>query len=437
MRIWQAVVELRTVSPVSVASPESARSKGDVDLPIARDPSGRPYIHASSIAGALRQHAARVNPEWEHLLFGGPAADLPEDSSEGDAVLTPSAVRFLGTSVDLGESTHTRAQTAISRWSGSAASGALRTRESLPPGTAIKVFLVAENLSEEQSAALRDCLKTWTPRLGGATSTGFGDTTVVSVSQRKLDLAREADLRVWLSNSGPSSFAGAGFTELKLNRAVAQAPHQIKFRLTGDLRVGTGRARESVLLLERDAEKRPMIPGTSWKGVFRSRAEFILRTVGIGACRSTDDGACGVCAACQLFGYSARGTGTGPIGQRSRVRFWDSPVENATEAKRTHVSIDRFTGGAARGRLFTEEVVATGKVTVRFQIDEAVESWALPLLQWVARDINDGYVGVGHGTTRGLGFLELQIHIEPDSKWQNRCRDYLEAHVPEGDPDAQ
>lgn len=34
-------------------------------------------------------------------------------------------------------------------------------------------------------------------------------------------------------------------------------------------------------------------------------------------------------------------------------------------------------------------------------------AWAKSLLDWVAWDIHEGYLGVGHGTTRGMGWLEL------------------------------
>jgi CRISPR/Cas system CSM-associated protein Csm3 (group 7 of RAMP superfamily) len=143
--------------------------------------------------------------------------------------------------------------------------------------------------------------------------------------------------------------------------------------------------------------------------VFRTRAEFILRSIGMPTCNSTDERPCGSpkCITCDLFGYTGSEAGEGPVGRRGALRFRTSTITGSRTVRKTHVAIDRFTGGARRGQLFTEEVLEGAQTCLEVVVPEH-HSWALPLLDWVAWDIHEGFVGVGHGTTRGLGSLRLK-----------------------------
>jgi CRISPR/Cas system CSM-associated protein Csm3 (group 7 of RAMP superfamily) len=142
----------------------------------------------------------------------------------------------------------------------------------------------------------------------------------------------------------------------------------------------------------------PLVPGTSWKGLFRARAGFILRTLHGEEAACTDQTGCGTCLLCDLFG-SARA--------RGRLAFPDSPVTNAVTEKRTHVAIDRVTGGARDKLLFSREVVTRGTLTLRVLPLAPLQPWHRPLLAHIVRDLHDGLIGVGGGTQRGSGTLTL------------------------------
>jgi len=180
----------------------------------------------------------------------------------------------------------------------------------------------------------------------------------------------------------------------------------------------------------RDAET-VYLPGSSIKGVVRSAAERILRTVGADACDPLDhQGRCQreasnkgdeiarrgsheehpqaavyamLCTACRTFGSQALA---------GRVSFSDAyPPEaeraraNATE-RRSGVSIDRKTGGPARGKLFDMELVTRGAFDTSIHLAN-VELWQLALLGIVLHDIETGFVRFGSAKSRGLGHVRI------------------------------
>ena len=156
---------------------------------------------------------------------------------------------------------------------------------------------------------------------------------------------------------------------------------------------------------EPDGNHRPLyrrngsvvIEGSTLKGIVRSRAEYILRTVAgdAGICCDSSTAPCAVCPTCELFGSPEH---------RGRLRFLSSPIEDPViEDRRMHVAIDRVSGGATDRLLFSEEVVLSGRFHLRVEAEVGVPDWAANLLRAAVRDMHDGYVGVGSDTARGLG----------------------------------
>ncbi len=155
-----------------------------------------------------------------------------------------------------------------------------------------------------------------------------------------------------------------------------------------------------------NGEKTVVIPGSSIKGVFRSRAEKLL------------DGSCAVfrsncswagkkgdsiesryiknCPACRMFGS---------LSLKSRVEFKDAFPKDGTELKTTtrhNVGINRVTGAAMKGALFEPEVLEEGVFAVSFVIKNYF-LWQLKTLILVIQDINEGLVTFGGVTSRGFG----------------------------------
>jgi CRISPR-associated protein Csm3 len=151
------------------------------------------------------------------------------------------------------------------------------------------------------------------------------------------------------------------------------------------------------------------LPGSSLKGVFRSRYEAIINglleddraccnvAVQFNSCKTVKNYQDG-CPACKLFG-STKVAG--------RIRFIDAyPIGTPILGHRHGVGIDRITGGASGTAKYDYEIVEEAKFEVTIWM-ENYELYQMALLLQVLQDIDDGFVGFGMGTTRGNGYMQV------------------------------
>jgi len=172
----------------------------------------------------------------------------------------------------------------------------------------------------------------------------------------------------------------------------------------------------------------PYIPGSSLKGVLRSHAERLARSMtaaGDGACnlfgrQSEDDSPCWhvlgdpnalhqqpvpateaypvLCPICKLFGSPFLA---------SRLRIGDAylvapPGRELRLPRRDGVGIDRRRGAAADGAKYDFEFWDSGAFQARVSVQN-FELWHLGLLAHVLHALEVGQISVGFGTRRGLG----------------------------------
>lgn len=208
----------------------------------------------------------------------------------------------------------------------------------------------------------------------------------------------------------------------------------------------------------RSGEKdEPFIPGSSLKGVIRSYAEKICRSLKddpVPVCLpylkpkgKAEKGeerqySCGLlfekfkkdkkletvptpdvyrlsCPACRLFGSHCF------IG---RLATSDAYLTESFKAQgrpvfeiRDSVAIDRITGGVANGP-FDLEVLTRGEFGTSLDIRN-FERWQLGMIALVLRDMEEGLVRIGFGKSRGLGRFKARIthfgityyHRKPDT----------------------
>jgi len=218
------------------------------------------------------------------------------------------------------------------------------------------------------------------------------------------------------------------------------------------LRVGTGRATEPVgtdLPVIRDELDRPFIPGSSFKGVLRARAESLIRGVVPGNCR----GAClptgqeaercisntlmaktrkqaarqnwsdqqmtdwvwgQSCLACRTFGSPWLA---------SHVQVKDLAVDTSRWfgqfQVRDGVAIDRDTETVAGVQLYNYEVVpADTRFDCQVVVDNA-QAWQLGLFWLTLQPFIQGEMSLGGFRSRGLGRVRL---IGPDGSQQPAMR---------------
>lgn len=393
MAVTLIVAEIEILEPWIIAVPEVARA---IDRPISTDGASRPFVPGSSLAGSLRQHLRSLGAAAMYMGSERPAG--AGGGGEGDQ-LEPSALRILGTSTYVPKPVALRRQTAVDRHSGAAKGRMLRSSQLAPRGTIVTAYLQCEGGRDER---LLQAIASWKPFVGGGRTHGLGAGRIRSVLWGELDLEREEGLRLWLTLSGPALHSRVALKEADLPGptdplwAIAA-----RFRIVDPVLIGRHPSRTDRPDVEPLSDNGvPVIDGSSLKGVLRSRSEFILRSCGIDACNTSPAG-CGTCPACDLFGHPE---------QAAAVRIQGSSIQEAELESRTHVAIDRVTGGSAESLLFEEEVVVAGYFDL---VIEAVEGRELPLwtrglLLHVLADLNDGMIGIGSRTTRGYGTVRLE-----------------------------
>ncbi len=165
------------------------------------------------------------------------------------------------------------------------------------------------------------------------------------------------------------------------------------------------------------------IPGSSLRGIMRSHAEKIVRTIcpENTCCNPLEkDTKCknknykDSCIICKLFGST---------GTAGRIHIHDSDkivVTTDNVIERTGNAIDRFTGGVSEsdghGALFKNTMLEGSIFKTQITIHN-FEIWQLGLLAYILRDFNvfsekdeSGLITIGSGKNRGLGRVKGKIN---------------------------
>jgi CRISPR/Cas system CSM-associated protein Csm3 (group 7 of RAMP superfamily) len=209
--------------------------------------------------------------------------------------------------------------------------------------------------------------------------------------------------------------------------------------LTNDTTAAVHSGFDSVPLLDVvSTNGNPILPGASLRGVLRSHAERIARTLAtleaanLGdflakcpACNPVESGDenaalanCDtllrkvakipdedevtedkLCLACRLFGSTRRG---------SRLIVEDAEADANTLRKvLDFLAIDRFTGGGKEGAKFDAVALWQPAFSVPLHLENPA-SWELGWLMLVLRDMQDEMLTVGFGGVKGFGRARLE-----------------------------
>lgn len=185
----------------------------------------------------------------------------------------------------------------------------------------------------------------------------------------------------------------------------------------------------------KDSAGNPIIPGSSVKGVVRSRFEAVMRSIGENVCdifnnspencvsdrynrKIMDDGHLSdiekaeilydkSCTVCKLFGGKAIA---------GKLRFKDCTYigDKCAYDRRDGVGIDRDTGAAKKGVKYDFEIVPKGTRFDFVLIAENLDAQQLIYLDFIVEllqgnGLTEGdYLAFGGKTTRGLGRMKLE-----------------------------
>jgi CRISPR/Cas system CSM-associated protein Csm3 (group 7 of RAMP superfamily) len=176
-----------------------------------------------------------------------------------------------------------------------------------------------------------------------------------------------------------------------------------------------------------DSNGNPMLPESSFRGAFRSHAEKIIRTIGGHACRidalekgfNDPEKSCKaiqkksnkarLCLACRLFGAGG----------------WKSPIELSSftlkqsgkkDFIQDFIAVDRFTGGVKDGAKFDAESVLYPRYHGVLRVDlQRMEPWGKGLLALLLRDLCEGDITFGFGSSKGYGACTAEVSWEGNS----------------------
>lgn len=500
--IWVLRAQLKAESPISVGG---LGGDASAQLDLARNGAGDYYIPGTSLGGVLRARCRddlQLTREAESQLFGrGPDRDRkarshgaasPAEDSDGWA----SRLTVADAPVDA-SGTELRDGVGIDRWSGGPAEQILYTRKVLSAGSSLPLHVTVEvpaqgtdvsagagepPLKIDQAISqLASHLLASGLTIGAGGTRGLGRLRVDTLDLHRLDVTRDrAHLKAWwalraghaggpIPGKQPVEAAASTGPDSQWRFIIEWMPtapvlaHAQLLAATGE----EGESRPQLPLMTRHAGRwRAVLPGSSIKGALRSRAEHIVRTVRGEAVTSGDFlEQVSVPIARDLFGRArARAPGDGAaVRQKGALTAADchhrrdcqgpgtnwSPQSEAYPgyALRTRIAVDRWTGGALKGALFTQ--VEPGwqsadgaspwepielRVDVgdgRDEPDTTRQELMMGLLWLTLRDMAAGRIPLGFGTRRGMGSIKVtQVTCEhaggrfsalgpdgPDERW--------------------
>jgi CRISPR/Cas system CSM-associated protein Csm3 (group 7 of RAMP superfamily) len=315
--------------------------------------------------------------------------------------------------------------------------------------------LVSERKEDQDWQALLAALSSQALRLGGKSRRGYGASRVEPILSKTFNLADASDFAAYTKH--PASLCADAPALASVPVAGASpAPGFVTITLRlqprgywmfgGGEDTPTNGADPADMAPVRDErivwhdstgsvqEKLLLLPGSAIKGALSHRVAFHHNRLRLrfandctvaGNCPNNTDGHRVAQAALEqftgfnnpavrdLFGYVAEGKDTDAEGQAARGRvliddlFWDAPAP--PQQKVPHVSIDRFTGGAADSKLFSERPLWQGnfpelKLTIldADQLPRATRQ----ALRAALDDLAEGHLALGAGAGRGLGYFE-------------------------------
>lgn len=492
---------LRALGPLHVGG---AGQDPNAALAIALDGRGRPYVPGTSLAGALRS-LLHPGPERDSGPRGEDAnglwgfAESKSQTGTVSRVVVRDALITIGTGLDEHgrpcevldpARLETRFSVGIDRRGGVAAHGFLHARALVPAGSYLRFELdlnATDRTLEADRAQLTQLLRLLHRgdlRIGAAKTRGLGHLKLTGEHTEvyEEDLASAPGLLAALDGAGTRWKS----TQWQQAPVTARPTMSVKITWSPAAPVMVRSAVDGFIVdaIPLASAVEPgkvalVLPGTSLKGVLRSRAELIERTLlrldaptAHPDAPTTDRSAAfrrqldRLQAVSALFGTAPLGVPDDPRGigavtvddcyatEHIPATAWEDLHEPAAKdagitppaltvlrehhhlERADHVAIDRWTGGAADQRLYSVlEPHGVTWSTITLTVDLArlayrhtgIDQAAQALLLLVLRDLKAGRVPLGYATNRGMG--DITVHgitlTLPDHPGGVELDDYL------------
>lgn len=432
------------------------------DRLVATDVNGLPFIPGTALAGVLRNAVQQID---KNDVFGfqkgsdGKGSRLILSSAQmvgknGHVIDGLQTIDFLDGFYAHFQNLPIRQHVRISH-KGAAEQGGKFDEQVVYKGTrfCFEMELVGTESDKETWKQLIDEFSNPAFRIGGGTRKGFGAIKVEDIKCKTLNLKLENELNMYLEKTAKLNDK-FWIEDYNYTKPTPQSENWIHYEisLTPDnfFLFGSGFGSEDgsadmSYVTEKVidwssgngvfTDEKVLIPATSVKGALAHRTAFHFnKAKEVYADKFEEPGFCssliqkgywlpdeckyfdskktddifkmvseGNPAVRTLFGYSANDVN----GQRGKVIFSDiflSEKKNDKQKLLNHVAIDRFTGGAMDGALFSEEVTASKEqFNMEIYVNECVSPDYLKAFECALNDLCTGMLPLGGGTMRGYG----------------------------------
>jgi CRISPR/Cas system CSM-associated protein Csm3 (group 7 of RAMP superfamily) len=262
-------------------------------------------------------------------------------------------------------------------------------------------------------------------RLGSGTRNGFGKLAVEKIETKTFDLTQKSDFESYLAFEPSLNSKLVGFaTDFESKPSISSTHYRLELKPdmffmfsegSGDDHVDNKPVTEKKMVYNTDKTisfvNHTLVPGSSIKGAIAHRTAFHYNKI-LKRWAETRNGKVGKDneAVFNLFGIESKGE----TGQRGKIiiddlYFNDLEVNNGKIFN--HVAIDRFTGGAMNGALFSEKVSHLVENDKVFEINLSLDKTEFndeninESLEAALIDICKGLLSLGGMTTKGNGMF--------------------------------
>ena len=381
--------ELILKSPLLIGDGAGETSENFKDIHVLRNHDDKPFIPGTSLCGVLRDYMNGVNPAIVGEIFGD-GNKMQSSIQLDDIVLDDSKIIA-------------RDGVKIDGYTGVGIDGAKYDYEAVERGVKGYLRLLInlrgihlENFENFSSAIsqLMGKLKSGI-RLGALTSKGFGLIAVKKLKAQHYDFRNKADVKAWLTNK-PASKKITPSDEKILNNPndlIVKAEFTLNSSLIiRDYEVSASDKNDKISAVSLKSRGDFVIPGTSLKGIFRHRAEYIFDKLGLD----------------KNLLKKLMGTSDGDKKIKSRFIVEESYIkpEGVMEIAHTRNKIDRITSGTLQGTLFTTKPIWNKNSTIKIKFEiRGAKDYEVGLAISLLRDMWLGHVEIGGEKSIGRGTL--------------------------------
>ncbi|MCK5726930.1 MAG: hypothetical protein KAH22_08920 [Thiotrichaceae bacterium] len=429
---------LKTLSPLHIGTGEEHNEERiDQDIrinSIALDTNKNPYIPASTLRGQLRSLCQ--NERQESKIYGEARQhkDL-ENQSRG-------AMRIYDAQIQNSIQCNIISRTRIDPKTNTAKHHHLSTHQQVPIGAKFSLEVHLDRVSDDEiNTVLASLDALQQGRIGQGKTIGQGQISwEIDLSASKT--LNKNGLKHWIKakkrfpltskymllkkyrNKNQEALKSAGIDSTwqsqKINLIadsplLINDPHEVfeaAEKAKKDKNNANDRSPDHIMLKQNNHY---IIPASTLKGWMRAHCTRILNTI---AGENSDQERVNTLIK-QLFGGTEEGM--------SKLQFSDIQIAfiPKIEHEQTFIAIDRFTGGAKHGALYSIKAIrpiTPLTTSIRYQLDSLCD-WMKILLLYCVRDAIEGDLVIGWGKSKGFGRLKV------DADFSTLLQDYSEEQL--------